>query len=141
VAGAAGAPRAAAGQGRPDARSARDGKPARQDKPGRDGKPGRLVAASRAQGRLEAGQGRQRPRRSQARYDGPELPEEITGKRARPLGERPAEGAAGEAGARVARHLAAAGMLIDEDPETAYQHTLAARARAARLAVVREATG
>ena len=43
--------------------------------------------------------------------------------------------------ARVARHLAAAGMLIDEDPETAYQHTLAARARASRLAVVREATG
>ncbi len=43
--------------------------------------------------------------------------------------------------ARVARHLAAAGMLIDEDPETAYQHALAARARASRLAVVREAVG
>jgi tetratricopeptide (TPR) repeat protein len=43
--------------------------------------------------------------------------------------------------ARVARHLAAAGLIIDEDPETAYQHTLAARARASRLAVVREATG
>ena len=42
---------------------------------------------------------------------------------------------------RVARHLAAAGMLVDEDPETAYQHTLAARARAPRLAVVREAAG
>ena len=42
---------------------------------------------------------------------------------------------------RVARHLAAAGVLIDTDPETAYQHTLAARARASRLAVVREATG
>jgi len=43
--------------------------------------------------------------------------------------------------ARVARHLAAAGVLIDEDPELAYRHTLAARARASRLAVVREATG
>ena len=42
---------------------------------------------------------------------------------------------------RVARHLAAAGLLIDEDPETAYRHTLAARARAPRLAVVREAVG
>lgn len=42
---------------------------------------------------------------------------------------------------RVARHLAAATVLIDEDPETAYQHCLAARARAGRLAVVREATG
>ena len=43
--------------------------------------------------------------------------------------------------ARVARHLAAAGLVIDSDPETAYQHTLAARARASRIAVVREATG
>ncbi len=42
---------------------------------------------------------------------------------------------------RVARHLVAAGLLLDTDPETAYQHTLAARARAARVAVVREATG
>jgi tetratricopeptide (TPR) repeat protein len=32
-------------------------------------------------------------------------------------------------------------MLLDEEPETAYQHTLAARARAPRLAVVREAAG
>ena len=42
---------------------------------------------------------------------------------------------------RVARHLVAAGMLVDTDPETAYQHALAARARAPRLAVVREAAG
>ena len=32
-------------------------------------------------------------------------------------------------------------MLLEEDPQTAYQHTLAARARAARIAVVREACG
>jgi tetratricopeptide (TPR) repeat protein len=44
-------------------------------------------------------------------------------------------------GMRVARHLAAAGALVDDDPETAYQHALAARARAPRLAVVREAVG
>jgi len=44
-------------------------------------------------------------------------------------------------GMRVARHLAAAGRMIDDDPETAYRHTLAARARAPRLAVVREAAG
>jgi hypothetical protein len=41
--------------------------------------------------------------------------------------------------ARVARHLVAAGRLLDSDPETAYQHTLAARSRAARLSIVREA--
>ncbi|MEP7091029.1 MAG: hypothetical protein ABI776_13085 [Nocardioidaceae bacterium] len=43
--------------------------------------------------------------------------------------------------ARVARHLVAAGMLMDTDPATAYLHTLAARGRAARIAVVREACG
>ena len=43
--------------------------------------------------------------------------------------------------ARVARHLVAAGLLLESDPETAYRHTLAARARAARIAVVREACG
>ena len=32
-------------------------------------------------------------------------------------------------------------MLLEEDPQTAYQHTLAARARAGRIAVVREACG
>jgi tetratricopeptide (TPR) repeat protein len=32
-------------------------------------------------------------------------------------------------------------MLIETDPKTAYQHTLAARGRAARVAVVREACG
>jgi tetratricopeptide (TPR) repeat protein len=42
---------------------------------------------------------------------------------------------------RVARHLVAAGRLLDTDPETAYAHALAARARAARVAVVREAAG
>jgi len=42
---------------------------------------------------------------------------------------------------RVARHLVAAGMLLDTDPQTAHAHALAARARAARVAVVREACG
>jgi len=34
-----------------------------------------------------------------------------------------------------------AGRLLDEDPETGYQHARAARSRASRLAVVREAVG
>ncbi|GAA0345320.1 hypothetical protein NE235_19145 [Actinoallomurus spadix] len=34
-----------------------------------------------------------------------------------------------------------AGRLIDEDPELAYQHALAARGRAARVGIVREACG
>ncbi len=41
----------------------------------------------------------------------------------------------------VARHLVAAGELLDEDPETALLHAQAARARAGRIAGVREAAG
>jgi tetratricopeptide (TPR) repeat protein len=116
---------------------------------------------SRPSGRRPAGQGqRQHPRSdkrprggsrertegrdrtpSQERYDGPELPEEITGRELDRSVAAQLKGLPEKLAARVARHLAAAGLLIDEDPETAYQHTLAARARAARLAVVREATG
>ncbi|MCV7442586.1 tetratricopeptide repeat protein [Mycobacterium paraense] len=41
----------------------------------------------------------------------------------------------------VARHLVAAGELIDEDPEAALSHARAARARSSRIAAVREAVG
>ncbi len=41
----------------------------------------------------------------------------------------------------VARHLVMVGRLLDDDPEAAWQHALAARARAARIGVVREAAG
>lgn len=41
----------------------------------------------------------------------------------------------------VARHLVAAGNLLDEDPETALAHARAARNRAGRIAAVREAVG
>jgi tetratricopeptide (TPR) repeat protein len=84
----------------------------------------------------------QRPRTDeQARYDGPPIPDEITGKELDRSVAAQLKGLPEKLAARVARHLAAAGMLIDSDPKTAYQHTLAARARAARLAVVREACG
>lgn len=77
----------------------------------------------------------------QARYDGPELPAHITGQELDRSITSQLKGLPEKLAQRVARHLAAAGELIDDDPETAYQHTLAARARAPRLAVVREAAG
>lgn len=77
----------------------------------------------------------------QAKYDGPEIPEEITGRELDRSVTAQLKGLPEKLAARVARHLAAAGLLIDSDPKTAYEHTLAARARAARLAVVREACG
>jgi tetratricopeptide (TPR) repeat protein len=41
----------------------------------------------------------------------------------------------------IARHLVAAGELIDDDPEAALSHARAARARSGRIAAVREAVG
>jgi tetratricopeptide (TPR) repeat protein len=41
----------------------------------------------------------------------------------------------------VARHLVAAGALIDDDPEAALGHARAARARSGRIAAIREAVG
>lgn len=41
----------------------------------------------------------------------------------------------------VARHLVAAGELLDDDPQAALEHAKAARNRAARIAAVREAVG
>lgn len=133
--------------------ASRDGKPAygkggaRDGKPGsRDGKPsyGDRKPGSRP-GRKDDWKRPaedQRPRsEEQARYDGPEIPEEITGKELDRSVQAQLKGLPEKLALRVARHLAAAGVLIDEDPETAYKHTLAARARAARLAVVREACG
>ena len=84
----------------------------------------------------------QAPRtRDQSEYDGPELPEDVTGAELDRSITSQLKGLPEKLASRVARHLAAAGQLIDEDPETAYRHTLAARARASRLAVVREAVG
>jgi tetratricopeptide (TPR) repeat protein len=42
---------------------------------------------------------------------------------------------------QVARRLVAAGKLVDEDPDLALQHAVAARRLASRLGVVREAVG
>jgi len=89
-----------------------------------------------------------RPRRSDAertadqqRYDGPEIPEWITGKELDRSVADQLKSLPEKLMLRVARHLVAAGELLDTDPKTAYQHTLAARGRAGRLAVVREAVG
>jgi tetratricopeptide (TPR) repeat protein len=78
---------------------------------------------------------------SQQRYDGPPIPEEITGRELDRSVQAQLKSLPEKLALRVARHLVAAGELIDSDPRTAYEHTLAARGRAGRLAVVREAVG
>ncbi len=77
----------------------------------------------------------------QAVYDGPPLPDDVTGKELDRNVLAQLRGLPEKLAARVARHLVAAGQLLDTDPDTAYRHAQAARARASRVAVVREATG
>ena len=79
--------------------------------------------------------------KEQAEYDGPDLPEGITGDELDRSITSQLKGLPEKLAARVAQHLAAAGLYIDQDPELAYRHALAARGRAPRLAVVREAAG
>lgn len=78
---------------------------------------------------------------TQQRYDGPELPDSITGKELDRAVASALKSLPEKLALRVSRHLVAAGQLLDTDPKTAYEHTLAARSRAGRLAVVREAVG
>jgi tetratricopeptide (TPR) repeat protein len=73
------------------------------------------------------------------RPDGPPIPDDVSANELAKTVRQQLRSLPDKLAARVARHLVAAGRLLDSDPETAYQHTLAARARAARLSVVREA--
>ncbi len=123
--------------------SSKPGRPSRDDK--RDDRRGAGPARGRRDDRADDRRIRPRDEESrsaeQAKYDGPELDPEITGKELDRNVLQQLRGLPEKLAARVARHLVAAGQLLDEDPKTAYQHTLAARARAARIAVVREACG
>jgi tetratricopeptide (TPR) repeat protein len=104
------------------------------------GRPQRGGQDRRQQDRRRSPEPAQRTK-EQAAYDGPDLPEGITGAELDRSVSAQLKGLPEKLAARVARHLAAAGLYIDQDPELAYRHALAARARAPRLAVVREAAG
>jgi len=71
----------------------------------------------------------------------PSLPDEATLAVLHPSVREAVHSLGGQMSAVVGRHLAAAGLLVDEDPELALLHAAAAKARAPRLAEVREAVG
>jgi tetratricopeptide (TPR) repeat protein len=124
----------------PGAGKSRDGKP--RDRTSRDGKSrgDKSRDDRRRDPRSRAGRAEEKTAEQQ-RYDGPPLPDDITGRELDVSVRQQLRSLPDRLAARVARHLVAAGRLLDADPETAYQHTLAARARATRLAIVREACG
>lgn len=72
--------------------------------------------------------------------DGPPIPDEITGRELDPTTRRGLSGLGSKADL-VARHLVAAGQLLESDPDLAADHALAASALGARIASVREAAG
>ncbi|MGY1886459.1 tetratricopeptide repeat protein [Blastococcus sp. SYSU DS0753] len=72
---------------------------------------------------------------------GPEIPEWADARELDPAIRAALKGLDPRNSAKVGGHLVAAGSLVDEDPETALAHARAARDRASRLAVVREAVG
>jgi tetratricopeptide (TPR) repeat protein len=123
----------------------KENRPAGQRR-GSGGRSGDGRGSGRAAG-TRGGQGRDRRAPERARtaeqsvYDGPPIPEEVTGRELDRSVAAQLRGLPEKLAARVARHLVAAGLVLDSDPRTAYRHTLAARARAARIAVVREACG
>lgn len=98
-------------------------------------------SAPRSSGPDRARRAQPKPDSDTPRHEGPPLPPDIEAKQLAPeiRGELTTlDRATADA---VARHLVAAGELLDEDPEAALAHARAARARSGRIAAVREAVG
>ncbi|SOC49312.1 hypothetical protein SAMN05660748_2033 [Blastococcus aggregatus] len=72
---------------------------------------------------------------------GPDLPEWADPRELDPAVRAALKGLDPRGVDKVAAHLVAAGTLVDEEPELALAHARAARDRASRVAVVREAVG
>jgi tetratricopeptide (TPR) repeat protein len=130
------------GRGRPDQRPDK-----RSDRRTGGGRP----TARSSQG---GGQDRRAPRRDdrrrdavptrtedQAIYDGPPIPDDISAKDLDKHARSQLQAIPEKLAERVSRHLVMAGLLMQDDPETAYLHALAARARASRNGLIREACG
>jgi hypothetical protein len=71
----------------------------------------------------------------------PEIDEDVTGKELDRATQHQIKTLESNSAEWVARHLVMAGRLIDDEPELAFQHALAASRRGGRLAAVREAVG
>ena len=71
----------------------------------------------------------------------PQIDEDVTGKELDRATQHQIKTLEDNSAEWVARHLVMAGRLLDEEPELAFQHALAASRRGGRLASVREAVG
>jgi hypothetical protein len=76
-----------------------------------------------------------------ARAADPAVDEDVSGRELDPQIRDELTALSGGAAAAVARHLVMAQRLLEDDPQRAYEHAMAARRRAGRIGVVREAAG
>jgi tetratricopeptide (TPR) repeat protein len=94
-----------------------------------------------------SGPGRARPAQPQptgAQHnhdEGPAIPQDVDARQLAPDVRRELSTLDRATADVVARHLVAAGQLLDDDPEAALLHARAARARSSRIAAIREAVG
>lgn len=122
----------------------------RADRGGRKPPPsrGRGSSSSGQQGN-RSGRGGERPperpgaerRPTTPRRVEPALPDDVTGAELDRAVRAELSSLASLNAQAVSRHLVMAGRLLEEDPEAAYAHAVAARERAGRVAAVREAAG
>ncbi|HET8927912.1 MAG TPA: hypothetical protein VFN24_08825 [Microbacterium sp.] len=141
---------------RPSERPRRDGQPDRDGKkpyrggtPDRDGKKPYRGGTSDRDGKKpyrvggrpprDDARGSRPPQHSDQRMHAePELPDEVTARDLHPAARNELKTLSKENADQVARHLAMAAALIEDDPARAHEHALAAVRRAGRVGVVRE---
>ncbi len=119
-----------AGRGRPDSANRPSGRSGGAPRRGND-RPDRAGRPQTGGDRTDA----------QKVYDGPAIPDDVSAKDLDKFARQELQGLPDKLAEKVARHLVMAGVLLHEDPELAHKHALAARARAMRVGLVREATG
>jgi hypothetical protein len=86
-------------------------------------------------------EGRDRRDADEVRVPAPPLPDDVTAAELDAEVRRDLRGLQKDTAETVARHLVAAGSLVDDDPDEALAHARYARYRASRIAAVREAAG
>jgi len=120
----------------------REWKPREGAAPSRAGAPIRSGGSSARSGRPPAGADRRPPRAvdddSRPRHDDPPIPDSVEAKQLDKVARAELRTLSKDNADWVARHLVMAGRLIDDDPELAHKHALAAGRRAGRIGVVRE---
>jgi tetratricopeptide (TPR) repeat protein len=112
----------------------------RRDDDRRGGR-GRSDNDRRAPRKTDTGEYAREQRARRPRIQEPEIPEGVTGRELDKEIFGQLRSLDKENAAMVAKHLVAAGGLLDLDPDRAHEHAKAAMARAGRVAVVREALG